>query len=1096
MGNLLPAALISLCATLLGYATLLAAPRTQEPPPLLPSTFESRPSISAQSAMDAEFAAAATTSPAAFLIELDDEPAVRVYVAAQARATDAESVAATQAQLQRIENTQTTLLATPPLDEAQVIYRVQRTFNGVAVRVDTAVVDQIAALPGVRAVYPLPTYEIELGLTVPFVGAPELWDALRLAGVDGNSISIGIVDTGIDYLHRDFGGPGVGYQDNDPTRTDDLHSYPSAKVVGGYDFVGDAYTGSADSSTLRPDPDPMDCWGHGTHVAGIAAGYGTLTNGNTYTGTYSADLNFAQFGIGPGVAPRANLYALKVFGCSGATQVVEQAIDWAVDPNQDGDFSDRLDVLNLSLGSSFGSPDSPTSIAIDNAVQAGIVVVAAAGNTGDTYYNVAGPGVATRAVSVAASSTQSLSAPQSSTPVDAVASFTARGPRRADSILKPDISAPGYAIASAAAGTGSGRRISSGTSMATPHVAGAAALLRQLHPGWTVEEIKARLINLARYDLVTTRTYPPVRYSAARTGAGRLALASADGSPLLFYNSDNSGAVSLSFGAPEVPGKLTMLHNARLTNTSSRPQRVVLDYAPAVDLPGVEIEILGDAERQIDAYGEDSVAVALHADASELRNVADPTVAPRNVFPRHRLGEESGFVYVWPQPTTLNAVLLPVDRAIADEIGGSAQSMLDPATRRLSVTLSITSSTPVTINAVHLRYGSAYETGPVLHVLSSTLAPAATSVRVEATAVLSQSEMALLAADRIYVSLDVVGIQDESAGTEIRGQLATHSAVLRLPVYAAPRAASSMRGEVAWLDLGEALTAVESVPLVGQGLLQSTSLTAGNFPTDTVSIVSALELQHSSPDEVASVGIFNHADLKYVGVATNPLLREGALQSLPVAQRRVIFGIVTHGEWSTPNEVTFRVFIDTNEDGWSDHILSTSDLGTNQGNSATDEFITVLDSFQEGRRITYFVNLISAAELQTALFNNNVLLMAVDADALGLDDDNSDFRYRVGAFSRDAEMSWEPVDMTPDLYYDVANPGVVSSADAGHELPMFYDLPGRALTFHLDRSNLRRNHSGGILLIHHHNVAGRRAEVIEIRTQWTLYWPLVSIGNQ
>src|SRR5262249_47399724 len=123
----------------------------------------------------------------------------------------------------------------------------------------------------------------------------------------------------------------------------------------------------------------------------------------TYTGTYTASLDESQFLIGPGVAPGAELYALRVFGCNGTTGVVTLAIDWATDPNGDGDFSDHLDVINMSLGSDYGSPYDVDAVARDNAALAGVIVVASAGNAGNVYDIVGSPSVSSRTISVASS---------------------------------------------------------------------------------------------------------------------------------------------------------------------------------------------------------------------------------------------------------------------------------------------------------------------------------------------------------------------------------------------------------------------------------------------------------------------------------------------------------------------------------------------------------------------------------------------------------------------------------------------------------------------------------------------------------------------
>jgi hypothetical protein len=182
----------------------------------------------------------------------------------------------------------------------------------------------------------------------------------------------------------------------------------------------------------EPDPDPYDCYGHGTHVAGIAGGYGVTTAGATYTGSYTDDLDPAGFVVGPGVAPRAELYALKVFGCAGSSDVVDLAIEWAVDPNGDGDFADRMDVINLSLGSPYGDAYETTAVAANNAAAAGVLVIASAGNARDNYFIIGTPGTGDGVLSVAATQATGVArdaggslAPDG----DTIASFSSRGPR-------------------------------------------------------------------------------------------------------------------------------------------------------------------------------------------------------------------------------------------------------------------------------------------------------------------------------------------------------------------------------------------------------------------------------------------------------------------------------------------------------------------------------------------------------------------------------------------------------------------------------------------------------------------------------------------
>jgi hypothetical protein len=321
---------------------------------------------------------------------------------------------------------------------------VKRTFtfllNGLVVSLPAGDVGRLAQLPGVRADYPDLQVHVELADSVPLIGADQVWQQQdsKNHAVTGLGIRVALIDTGIDYTHPDLGGC-FG---------------PGCKVLGGYDLYND-------------DADPLDDNGHGTHCAGIVAADGNLK----------------------GVAPGASLYAYKVLNAYGYGNISLNiaAIERAADLDQDPATLDAVDIISISQGIA-GTPDDPWPLAVDAAVEQGIMVAVSAGNSGPTYASVESPGLAMRAITVGASDKSDL-----------IANFSSRGPVPGfDSWLKPDILAPGVDIISTYLdGTYAS---ASGTSMAAPHVAGAAALIKQMHPAWTPEEIRSSLMNTA-HDL-------------------------------------------------------------------------------------------------------------------------------------------------------------------------------------------------------------------------------------------------------------------------------------------------------------------------------------------------------------------------------------------------------------------------------------------------------------------------------------------------------------------------------------------------------------------------------------------------------------------
>lgn len=281
-------------------------------------------------------------------------------------------------------------------------------------------------------------------------------------------VVIAVLDTGIDATHRDLKG----------------------KVVGWRDFVMD-------------QPHPYDDNGHGTHVAGTAAGAG-VTNRSM-----------------AGVAPGAALVGVKVLDANGAGTYagVIAGVDWVVE-NRDR-FNIRVMNLSLSTSSSSDGMDA-LSRAVNGAVEAGILAVVAAGNSGPDDYTIGSPAAAARALTICAMRDVAEGG-------WSLAPFSSRGPT-ADGRAKPDLCAPGVRISAPQAGTPDRFVTYSGSSMASPFVAGAAALLLESNPFLTPHDLRSLLISTAQdwgkpgpdldYGAGRINVYRAIQRSLRLPGAG------------------------------------------------------------------------------------------------------------------------------------------------------------------------------------------------------------------------------------------------------------------------------------------------------------------------------------------------------------------------------------------------------------------------------------------------------------------------------------------------------------------------------------------------------------------------------------------------
>jgi minor extracellular serine protease Vpr len=642
----------------------------------------------------------------------------------------------------------------------------QSAVNGIKVRIASNRIGALSAIPGVVGVKGVNRYERENALGVPRVGAPAVWSGIP--GYHGEGIKVAIIDTGIDFTHANFGGPGTPAAYNAAKAANTVAADPSLfgplapRIKGGIDLVGDDYDADNTAPTYQPIPhpdvNPLDCdedVGHGSHVAGTTGGNGVLSTGLTYGGPYDATTYGNSFRIGPGVAPKADLYAVRVFGCVGSTDVVVEALDWAVDND--------MDVVNMSLGSSYGTSDSADALASDNAAKAGVVVVASAGNANDLRYITGSPASSSRTISVAATTTPAtigfgdFALPAITSPVadiartisainangasyaspingtvkvvrngalptspvslgcsvaafqanggvvgkiavvnrgtcarvakaifgqqagaiavvminnssglppyegqifqnpddgvyydvtipffgargttasstsdgtrlvqrdglaisittgtpqtSGIASFSSGGPRNGDSILKPEISAPGSPIISTFVGSGNLQESLSGTSMAAPHVSGIAALVQQAHPGWKSSEVKAAIVNSGDPGAIAG-------YATHTAGSGFVNAASAAHTKVTASADDK--LTSLSFGLEEFKKDYTKSKNVKLRNDGDAD--ATFDVAALLPQGSPHTVGLDKTQVTVKAHKDADVRVTLNIPAATAGN--------------------------------------------------------------------------------------------------------------------------------------------------------------------------------------------------------------------------------------------------------------------------------------------------------------------------------------------------------------------------------------------------------------------------------------------------------------------------------------------
>ncbi len=979
------------------------------------------------------------------------------------------------------------------------IYTTTNTIPGVAITGDADAVREIAKRSDVVKISGIIPKTYDNKGAVIDTNALSSWVERDETGED---VTIAVLDTGLDYTHADFGGPGTveAFEQAQAAEAEapDPSLFDAEKYAGGWDLVGDDYNADPSAESYqpipKPDPNPLDCQSHGSHVAGTAAGYGVNADGSTFEGDYSTltaeEVNAMK--IGPGSAPDAKLVSIRVFGCEGSSNVVGQALDYVLDPNKDGDFSDRAQVVNMSLGSNFGLPDDP-EVDIVNALTAqGVLSVVASGNDGDIYDVGGTPGSAASALTVAnsvgsqvtldraeilapsdvagsasgqysvnfdyAAATEDeltgtvvmapaankfgcdafeegslegkwvwlqweengafpcgsgtrfnnaeaagaegvvLDSPRSvfdsgiagnatipgvqftnafsdklrpaaeagtlevkldadyiatgtseSGALDTLNASSSRGVHGSNGVVKPDVAAPGTLIGSAQVGTGNGASVKTGTSMATPMVAGIAALVYG-STSFNPYEVKSIVMNTATHDIMAGEG---IVHGPNRVGSGRVDALQALDTDVLAYAADNIELTSVNFGIVELGGKaVSITKNITIENKSKTVRTYTAEYLEATTMPGVEVTV-GSAK------------------------------------------------------------------------DGSA-SIVVPANAKATAVVTLTIADPA--------------------ALAKTLDPAA--------------EVTQLGVPRQYLA-DVSGrVQFTSEGVP----------ALRVPVYSAPQPTSEM-------SAGAKVTfepTADTVPVTFKGR----DLNQGEGSEAYLSKVSPLVLgAESKRAENLSLDSLHQLDLRAVGAAsTVPAI---AAAGGDVNNGLLNIGISTWDNWNSLGENSYiTTEIETTGDDKADFSATTTRIA----NLDLSVFQVVKHNADGSTEVVEgSLNSVNnfAGDVDTNTFDTNVVTMPIYASALGLDLTKSqDIKYRVVTehpLMVDGEGNNVPVDATDWIGFNLTQPAMwFEGAEGSSESNLFADLNDSTLLVHRSADDV----AGKLLFLHHHNAEGVKDEIV------------------
>lgn len=963
-----------------------------------------------------------------------------------------------------------------------VDFELTRLINGLQVRATPHLLAAIEAFPEVARVEPVTTFYPSLQSAIPAVGAPSAWSGMPPA--TGAGVRVGIIDSGIDYTHADLGGSGdpADHASNDPAIVEP-GTFPTARVIGGFDFVGDDYNPASGSASPMPDPDPLDCFneqaievagGHGTHVTGIAAGNGVLADGTPFYGPYDQSFDPSAFRVAPGVAPEASLFALKIFGCSGGTQALAAALDRAADPDQDGDMSDRLDVVNASLGSAYGLQSGSEATLVQNLNRLGTLLVVAAGNDGASFYAVGSPAVYPEALAVAASADNNFLALSVESPASVAGDYpaaeggftvplTTTGPITGTAVLaQPADACSTLTNASAIAGNIAiidrgecffvskfERAIAAGAIAAVvvdnelsaaPFSMGGGdgnassipgVMIRRVHGEAIKDALPGVVISLdgsEKFAGLSGDLYADFSSRGPSAWDGRLKPEIA--APGFSIDSARVGSGTqarrsqgTSMACPMVAGAAALLRQAHPERTPAQVKAMLMNTA--VDFSDLE--------------GNPYAVSMVGAGRLDVERAIGQAILARADGPDGEVGVSFGDLVV-DEPTSSTRSIV-VENLGAEAVTLEVSAALTYPTRGIAVSVSPSTITlpPSGDDTVELRI----EVDPL-----ALGAPGPDPVTPEEQFENPRHFLTEAAGHVVFTS-------DEGAEGA------------RVPFHGAVRA-GARRHAGAVGKCGDVVPSGELViPIEGTSAVPEPVVTA--FELGTLSAIDAIS--NTNPEAALR-------DLRAVGAASS------AATSPTFGDASISFGVAIAGQWQTPAQGQLSlvgIAIDRDLDVEADFVIFAEPL-SREGPYA-DVLAATTYNLNTGQQTASkrYINMVPASEAATYPFENSVIVLSTFAKDIGISEDQPVFRYYAFAQSRTGFPTGE---QTNWIEFNAARPTIdTSRAGSVEGRPIF--IGDDPVEVFIDTEAAGGGPLPKLLLLHHSNVAGERVDVVDLEAPLT-----------